>query len=347
MLNKLLKVVSEDELRNLLFVEALSPNQIGELCNCSRYTVDKAIAICNIRLDRRVWRSGASHKQRQLALSGTKLTDRQNQILVGSLLGDGHITKKQPKFSFFQCARRREYVAWMSRELEPFSSQVTECPPLLRASGKVHRGYQFHTISHLDFIEYRKLFYPEGKKIVPANIEELLTPLSLSIFYCEDGSHSTDQRRSNLCTHSFTDADCKLLTDVLYEKFNVKSHLQYEKNTAGESRLYPYIAIGATEGYDTFHDIVDPFARQFSCFEHKLGRSKKGKRIGEQVPTSKLTGEGVRNIREACKLPKFTIKEWAEKYNVSSDCISAVIHRRTWKHIKNSAVTASSLFEGR
>lgn len=335
-----LQAATKVELSDCFYREALSFKQVLRKYRCGRGTLLRALKVHGIELNPMVWRSGASLKQRKLAVAGVKLTDRQRQILVGSLLGDGWVTRKQPKFGFSQCAKYREYVTWMARELEPFSSRIAEYSLVFKssyskASDKVNKGYNFYTICHPDFIEYRKLFYSSEKKIVPINIKDLLTEVSLAVWYCEDGSNHSNWRSSMLNTQGFTEADCYLLIDTLYHKFNVKSRLRYEirYGAAAFKMPQPVIVIGAKEGYDNWHMIVDPFVKQFGCFKHKLGRSRKESRKGELVNTSKLTGEDIRNIREAYKLPQFTIKEWAEKYNVGSDCISAVIHRRTWKHI--------------
>lgn len=166
----------------------------------------------------------------------------------------------------------------------------------------------------------------------------------MAVWYCDDGSHGTNQRESILHTHGFTEADCYLLINALYHKFNVRSRLRCQTSSVGKPQ--PIIAIGAREGYDSWHAIVDPFIRQFDCFRHKLGRSKKESRKGELVNTSKLTEKDVRNIRKARKLHKVPIKELAEKYSVGSDCISDVVHQRTWKHVRDHTVAAPNLSVG-
>lgn len=164
-----LQAATKAELLNCFYGEALSLNQVLKRYRCGYSTLLRTLKAYDIELDPMVWRKGASLKQRKLAIAGAKLTDRQNQILVGSLLGDGWITGKYPKFGFSQCAKHREYVTWMHRELEPFSGRVTEYnlvfkSSYLRMSGKVNKGYSFNTINHPDFIAYRKLFYLNKKK---------------------------------------------------------------------------------------------------------------------------------------------------------------------------------------
>jgi len=331
--NRLLQVISEDELRKLLYVEAMSPNEIGRLHGCSRYIVAKAIAICDIQLDRGIWRSGASRRQRQVALSGIKLTDRQDQILVGGLLGDGRIGGiRGACYSISQCAKHKEYLEWLADELEPFSAPIIESNKLPKASSKVYLGYRLYTICHSEFMRYRVLFYPAGKKIVPLGIEELLTPLSVAVWYCEDGYSHDRWRKSVLCTCGFTDVEVRLLIDALYKRLNVKAHLRY----MNRRKQYPIIRIGA-EGYDVFHDVVDPFVSQFTCFHHKLGRKKGLRKVsryrGELVHSSKLTAEQVCVIRRLSG-GSISNKELASKYGVSMIRIQNVVVKKTWKHVE-------------
>ena len=66
------------------------------------------------------------------------------------------------------------------------------------------------------------LFYPNGQKVVPANIAELLTPLSLAYWICDDGSFKKSERAVILCTEGFSLKEVQLLVSVLTHKFGIK-----------------------------------------------------------------------------------------------------------------------------
>lgn len=55
---------------------------------------------------------------------------------------------------------------------------------------------------------------------------------------------------------------------------------------------------------------------------------------GEHIGTSKLKAEQVIEIREAYKVGNATLQSLAEKYGVDQSCISLVVLRKRWKHIK-------------
>ena len=57
-----------------------------------------------------------------------------------------------------------------------------------KRTGKIYSRISFNTYSLPCFNEFYNLFYSEGKKVVPVNILELLSPLSVAYWLCDDGS---------------------------------------------------------------------------------------------------------------------------------------------------------------
>jgi hypothetical protein len=55
---------------------------------------------------------------------------------------------------------------------------------------------------------------------------------------------------------------------------------------------------------------------------------------GEQVNTAKLTSNLVRKIRKEYASGKFSYNQLAVKYGVRGEAISALVRRKTWKHVK-------------
>jgi hypothetical protein len=314
--NKLLRKVTEEELRDLLFNKYMTPAGIGVLYKVDNQTVERAIDILGIELDKEIWYRGSSPKQRELSSKGTKLTDKQHQIIVGNLLGDGSICKsgKSAYFSIAQSRAHKEYIDWLYEELLPFSRAVSEISNTDK-NGKEFYGNCLQTISTPEFLEYRNLFYPNDVKIVPKDINNRLTDLSLAVWFMDDGGNDKDARTSCLCTNGFTVEDVEFLIDVLAQKFNVKASLRYMK---GKTEKHPMIYMNGI-GYDTFHSIVDSLLN--NCFSYKAGRSK-----------LLLTENSVREIRKLDS-EGASYKELAVKYNVSYDCIRNAVLAYSWKNV--------------
>src|SRR5688500_17261752 len=116
------------------------------------------------------------------------LTQIQSEIIDGSLLGDGSITftsSGKAVFSKKQKLSRREYLDWHCENIKPFSCKIYECD--VKLNDKIYKQAFYYTKASMKFAELRNKWYPNGVKIVPSDIS--LTPLSLSIWYFDDGSN--------------------------------------------------------------------------------------------------------------------------------------------------------------
>ena len=71
------------------------------------------------------------------------------------------------------------------------------------------------------FNYYRDLFYKNGKKEVPKNLGEILTPLGLAYWICDDGSYNKDSNRIIIATNSYELEEVDLILEVLNKNFNL------------------------------------------------------------------------------------------------------------------------------
>ncbi|KAI9070154.1 LAGLIDADG DNA endonuclease [Trametes sanguinea] len=104
-------------------------------------------------------------------------------VITGSLLG---YAKKRSgegvRICFRQSIRHKEYLGYTSN-LQP--RQYTRT--IKSKEGKVYYGYKFNTFTFRSFSGLYKLFYINGKKVIPLNIYEYLTPLALAVWIMDDG----------------------------------------------------------------------------------------------------------------------------------------------------------------
>lgn len=184
------------------------------------------------------------------------LNEKQISVLVGSLLGDGSIgtprtsgTKCKMRKSQISC--RAEYLEWHGEIFGNYSKRLT-----YNRAGKV---CTFSTIHHQQFSDYRKIWYPLGKKIVPTEVE--LTPISVAVWYCDDGHLSKKSRTIYLSTNCFSENEVDDLCGKLL-RMGVGGVARGK-----DQKKQPIIRIG-TKGYDTFLDIVRPNI-PFKCFQYK------------------------------------------------------------------------------
>ena len=158
-------------------------------------------------------------KRAQLART-LPITPRQREVIIGSLLGDGHLARTTRGYAFRvnHGLVQKEYVDWKYQEL----NSLTNSTP-----GKYKSTYYFRTVSHQYFDEMRSLFYRKNSKIIPADIDHLLTPLAVAVWFMDDGTKEGKQARIN--TQSFTKKEHKKLSDTLEATLGIKSTINRDK----------------------------------------------------------------------------------------------------------------------
>ena len=191
------------------------------------------------------------------------LTQKQQDIIVGTLLGDGyaHANGKKAHLELKQSEEKKEYVLWLHKELENFCTSAPK-------QRKDNNQWYVNTRYDQQFSNLHSWFYPKGVKIVPKNIKSILiNPLSLAIWYMDDGTldyRVKDHYPFRLTTNSFTPRDNQRLVIALKENFGVDATVQ---STLIRGKRYPRIHIGV-KGRDQFYKLVQPYI--LSCFKHKL-----------------------------------------------------------------------------
>lgn len=165
-----------------------------------------------------------------------KLSPTQKEILVGLLLGDGHIEKRSSKdgtgsrFKYTQSAIRSPHIAYFNHVYSIFFSfcSPTFSPKIktfvtkaaVKGEDRTYSSSSFSTLTLPVFNKYKALFYNGTTKIVPANIYTLLTYRGLAYWIMDDGS--LQNKGLHLNTYGFSDSDLDLLKTVLESKFNLK-----------------------------------------------------------------------------------------------------------------------------
>lgn len=188
----------------------------------------------------------------------------QRAIIIGNILGDGslefngHIgTRLQIK----QSVRHKEYVLWLYSKL---SDLCRSAPKQKTDTGQ----WYFSTRALREFTSFWKIFYQKGEKIVPQNIAELLiSPLSLAVWYMDDGA--LDYRPKDHCsitlhTDSFSTENVEKLSDVLEKNFGIVAK---QMSSLCRGKRYAKLYIGA-DGRKRFFELVRPYMLQ--CFARKL-----------------------------------------------------------------------------
>ena len=102
-----------------------------------------------------------------------------------------------PRLVFEQGLVHVDYLFHLYELFKDFCLSAPKMPNRVphKQTGKVHTSVQFSTMSLPCFNEFYNLFYHEGKKVIPLNIYDLLTPLGLAFLICDDGGMNKNSTR--------------------------------------------------------------------------------------------------------------------------------------------------------
>lgn len=185
---------------------------------------------------------------------GLKLGLIQREILVGTLLGDGHLNTHNGRdynLMIQHGLSQKEYVQWKYIQFKDW----VRTPPKIKnqvVRGKLYHKVWFNTLSHSALRFYGQQFYHNGKKVVPRLIHKWLTPLALAVWFMDDGSiKSKFHRALILNTQCYSEHDLKTLQHTLLTKFGVKTKLRNQK----EGKQIYLLA----ETVATFVEIIRPY----------------------------------------------------------------------------------------
>lgn len=161
----------------------------------------------------------------------TTFSDKQYQIFIGSILGDGHLSfpakdSYNPHYAVTRCARDKKYLEWHAANFSDFSK--TDClkdgESFDVRTNKTYYWSRFRTRSCSIFKEQRKIWYRNHIKIVPKDLQ--LTPLSVAVWFCDDGCiyRSTCSFATDGFSLKHVHKLKTLLEELVKEKFKICKH---------------------------------------------------------------------------------------------------------------------------
>lgn len=186
----------------------------------------------------------------------TNLTNIQKEIIFGSLLGD------------MGCYKRKGYINWTLgvthsiKQKEYFLWKFDKLKPLFNKYRTYNRNntseISMDSITHKELSIFGENFYKDKKKVVPKNMEDLFTPLSLATWIMDDGTlNIINSGGYEIASCSFTKDDNYYLIDILKSKFNILAKLR-EYTLNKNSKKYHLIKLSMEESRK-LSDIIKPF----------------------------------------------------------------------------------------
>ncbi|MEK7616224.1 MAG: LAGLIDADG endonuclease [Patescibacteria group bacterium] len=194
------------------------------------------------------------------------LSDLQREVLIGTLLGDGHLETQNRgrtyRLKIEHIAWQKEYTDWL---YQIFQEWVLTSPQekIQIIENLPRKKYWFSTISHGAFRFYAQQFYKEKRKVLPKLMQKWLSPLVMAVWFMDDGSIKSKHHRALILnSQCFTKEENLKLIETIQKKFGITMSLRPQRN------LYQ-LYIGK-DSVQKFVDLIQPYV--LPSMRYKLGK---------------------------------------------------------------------------
>ena len=189
------------------------------------------------------------------------LFDRAQAIILGGVLGDGslklHANYKNARYSFRHSAKQKDYFFWKAKELKEIAGkQSTWVQGKENGDGWGGEKLRFQSLALPALTNLYNLTHNKGKFKVRRKWLNMLTPLSLAIWWLDDGSLISNARKGVLCTDGFSAEDVQVLCQYLKKVWHIETSI-HEVGHRGQYRLH----IRSTEQLKRLLETILPHIR--------------------------------------------------------------------------------------
>lgn len=154
-----------------------------------------------------------------------------HDILIGIMLGDGHIYKSSPtsnsRFEISFGKDRESFANWVGDLFKDYSQNGIQKIYYNNDIFNPKFGYRFKTQSLSIFNFYHNLFYKRDnnlwkyKKIVPENINEIMNSTVLAYLIMSDGNFDNSRKRIRIYTNSYSKLEVTKLAESINSNLNI------------------------------------------------------------------------------------------------------------------------------
>lgn len=192
--------------------------------------------------------------KRNISQIAPSLSIQVKEIILGGLLGDGSLKINDryinARFAFRHSVLQKEYFFWKVDKLKEISGEKDTWQ---QDDGKIR--YQSAALASLT--EIHKLTNQGNKLFIRRHWLNLLTPMSLAIWWLDDGSLVRNARQGVICTDGFDLEAQKVLAQYLQKVWKVEVKIGRTKKDGGYYRLW----FRSTEMLKKFLRIILPYIK--------------------------------------------------------------------------------------
>ncbi len=192
-----------------------------------------------------------------------KLTAEQHELVFGTVLTDAWLElqkgAKHARYGIQLTKNNMSFVEFIYKGLDGFVIHPPKVVPKKAPNKKVFEQMLIRTPAHPEFTEYRKTFYPKGKKVIPpvSYLLPRITYKSLAYILSCDGSIKSDENKAmEIHSQSFSEQSVGRLCIALREKLQIKCKPSKEKKRKGEG--YQWVLYISGESHNILYNNVKP-----------------------------------------------------------------------------------------
>lgn len=151
-------------------------------------------------------------------------------IFIGWLIGDGNCERSKEygtRITISQSSRNKEYLYWIHKYLAERGYCSTDIPKMGKNIGKKNKiiyNYKLQTYTYTSLNYLQDIFYKNGKKVIPFNIEELLTPLALAVWIQDKGIKTSSGIIISIKLYTFQEIENFI--KKINKKYNIDSYIR-------------------------------------------------------------------------------------------------------------------------
>ena len=207
------------------------------------------------------------------------LTDVEFQVLLGTLLGDSTLAKRNNKVSGScnHCVQQEDYAKHKHNLLKRLCTDIRLINKYdARLKNPEYQQWYFYIKVNKQLEYFYNKLYVNSKKEVPYELLSKIEPLGLAIWFMDDGSRHKDGGYI-LCTNSYSEESLFNIQKVLKEKFNVDTSIFKSCNEI-------YVLKNSR---DIFQNLIAPYiikSMEYKLFKSSLNSVKQGNSSNEDNP---------------------------------------------------------------
>lgn len=186
-------------------------------------------------------------------------------IILGSLLGDASLKinerYRNARFSFRHSIKQKEYFFWKKDELREISGERSFWKTKIK-DGFGGQKLRYQSLARPELTELYNLTHKKGVFKIRRKWLNIITPLSLAIWWLDDGSIIGNGRKGVFCTDHFSYEEQKILSRYLKKVWGINVHIgKITRKWMGEEKTYYRLWIRSSEELKKFLRLILPYIK--------------------------------------------------------------------------------------